>query len=97
MTNPSPDDAVPILTAQGVADELAARLAAHHQDPEDVRAAAHARWPDHTEVVDTTVDAHLAGAPVRVSEPAQVGQDVVVDPALHGELAHEPPDLQQAD
>lgn len=98
MTTPAADahqpmDSSPTATAREVAAEVQARLDAGHQDPEDVRAAAHARWPDHVDAVDDSVDAHLHGQAVQLTEPEQRGQDVAVDPSLHGELAAEPEPL----
>lgn len=78
------DHIEPVITAQGVADEVVARLRAGHQDPEDIRAGAHARWPDHTEVIDDAISAGLDGHTVAVADPGALGQDVVVDPSIDG-------------
>lgn len=84
MTEPEAEPAAAITDARTVAEEVRLRLDAHHQDPEDVRAAAHARWPEHPLTIDETVDAALAGRNAVVVHPEETGQDALVDPHLTG-------------
>ncbi|MEO6880565.1 MAG: hypothetical protein ABI181_06370 [Mycobacteriaceae bacterium] len=84
-----PEDASAITDARAVAEEVRLRLDAHHQNPEDVRAAAHARWPQHPLTIDETVDAALEGRDTVVVHPEETGQDVLVDPHLTGLEADE--------
>lgn len=79
-----PEDTSAITDARAVAEEVRMRLDAHHQDPEDVRAAAHARWPEHPLTIDETVDAALDGRNALVVHPEETGQDALVDPHLTG-------------
>lgn len=75
----------PVTDARAVAEEVRGRLDGGHQDPEDVRAAAHMRWPEHPLTIDETVEAALHGrAAVMVHEEESSGQDALADPALHG-------------